>query len=134
MCILYYVQNSAIQSTVHEHFDHLFDFYTFFVYKTTAVEYVLLSLKPAALRSIILGSSICMRPDVYTQLLPNNCLRPFVVFVSSFFCFFLWRCRFFRVFFVPLPFSLCMESTSYVFSSCCHPFVLNASCYISRYV
>ena len=38
-------------------------------------------------------------------------------------CFFLfsflliWRCRVFRVFFVPLPFSLCMESTSYVLSS-----------------
>ena len=38
-------------------------------------------------------------------------------------CFFLfsflliWRCRVFRVFFVPLPFFLCMESTSYVLSS-----------------
>ena len=34
------------------------------------------------------------------------------------FCFsllFTWRCRFFRVYFVPLPFSLSMESTSYVF-------------------
>ena len=29
----------------------------------------------------------------------------------------IWRCRVFRVFFVPLPFSLCMESTSYVLSS-----------------
>ena len=29
---------------------------------------------------------------------------------------FIWRCRLFRVFFVPsLPFSLCLESTSYVF-------------------
>ena len=33
-----------------------------------------------------------------------------------FFCFF-WRCRFLRVFFVPFPLSLCMESTSYVLSS-----------------
>ena len=29
---------------------------------------------------------------------------------------FIWRCRFFRVFFVPFPLSLCMESTSYVLS------------------
>ena len=27
-----------------------------------------------------------------------------------------WRCRFFRVFFVPFLLSLCMESTSYVLS------------------
>ena len=33
------------------------------------------------------------------------------------FYFFIWRCRFFRVFFfVPFPLSLCMESTSYVLS------------------
>ena len=36
------------------------------------------------------------------------------------FCFslflFPWRCRFFRVFFVRLPFYLCMKSASYVFS------------------
>ena len=37
------------------------------------------------------------------------------VFLSFFFLF-IWRCRFFRVFFVPLPFSLCMESASYVLS------------------
>ena len=34
----------------------------------------------------------------------------------SFFFLFIWRCRFFRVFFVPFPLSLCMESTSYVLS------------------
>ena len=32
------------------------------------------------------------------------------------FLLFLWRCRFFRVFFVPLPFSLRMENTPYVLS------------------
>ena len=33
-------------------------------------------------------------------------------------CFRLWKCRFFRLYFVSLlPFSLCMESTSYVFHS-----------------
>ena len=40
-----------------------------------------------------------------------------VLFRFCFFLFlFLWRCRFFRVFFVPLPFYLCTESTSYVLS------------------
>ena len=40
-----------------------------------------------------------------------------VLFRFCFFIFlFLWKCRFSRVFFVPSPFSLCMESTSYVFS------------------
>ena len=29
---------------------------------------------------------------------------------------FIWTCPFYRVLFVPLPFSLCMESTSYVIS------------------
>ena len=38
--------------------------------------------------------SICRRPDRHTC-----------------FFFFFWRCRFFRVFFVPFPLSLCMEST-----------------------
>ena len=42
--------------------------------------------------------------------LPNNCLRPFL------FLFLEIICRFFRVFFVPFPLSLCMESTSYVLS------------------
>ena len=37
----------------------------------------------------------------------SNCLSLFLLF-------FLGRCRFFRVFFLPLSFSLCMESTSYV--------------------
>ena len=38
------------------------------------------------------------------------------VFLFSFHLLFTWRCRFFQFCFVPLPFSLCMESTSYVFS------------------
>ena len=53
-----------------------------------------------------------MRPGSYTWL-PHDCLRPSMAF---FLFFILWRCRFFRVFFVPLPFSLGTESTSYVFS------------------
>ena len=36
--------------------------------------------------------------------------------VSFLFPLFIWRCRFFQVFFVPFPLSLCMESTSYVLS------------------
>ena len=54
-----------------------------------------------ALRSTVLRSSTCMRPDSHTQL-PNSWLplSPFS---------FLWRCRFFfRVFFKPLPFHLCL--------------------------
>ena len=43
--------------------------------------------------------AICKRPDSHTRL----------------FLFF-WRCRFFRVFFLPFPLFLCMESTSYVIS------------------
>ena len=34
----------------------------------------------------------------------------------SFFLLFIWRCRFFRVFFVPFPLSLCMERMSYILS------------------
>ena len=34
----------------------------------------------------------------------------------SFFLLFLWRCRFFRVFLLPLPFYRCMKSTPYVLS------------------
>ena len=45
---------------------------------------------------------ICRRPDSQT------CLFLFI-----------WRCRVFQVFFVSLPFSLGMESTSYVFPSGC---------------
>ena len=56
----------------------------------------------AALRSIVFRSSIYMRPDSHTQL-PNNSLHPF-------FFFFLWRCRFFRVFFTMTVFSLYGES------------------------
>ena len=58
-------------------------------------------MKAAALRSIVLryaGAPIATR-GVYAFLLLFN-----------------WRCSFFRVFFVPFPHSLCMESTSYVFS------------------
>ena len=41
---------------------------------------------------------------------------PTAIHVSFFFLWFNWRCRFFRVFFVPLSSSLRMESTSYVLS------------------
>ena len=46
--------------------------------------------------------SICKRPDSH-------------VCFFLFFLLFIWRCHFFRVFFVP-PCSLCVESTSYVLS------------------
>ena len=49
--------------------------------------------------------SICRRPDSHT------CFFLFVPFVSLEMSFFP-----IRVFFVPLPFSLCMESTPYVLS------------------
>ena len=39
-----------------------------------------------ALRSIV-RSSICMRPNSYTQL-PHNCLCPFLFLFLPFFCFF----------------------------------------------
>ena len=39
-----------------------------------------------------------------------------VSFFLSFSLLFIWRCRFFRVFFVPYPLSLCIESTSNVLS------------------
>ena len=58
-------------------------------------------VEAAALRSIVLRYT---RPDSHT------------CFFLSFFSFIIWRCRVFRVFFVPSPFSLCMESTSYVFA------------------
>ena len=58
-------------------------------------------VEAAALRSIVLryaGAPVATR-------------------VSSFFILlFIWRCRFFRVFFVLFPLSLCMESTSCVLS------------------
>ena len=63
--------------------------------------------KAAALRSIVLRymcDYTCMRPDSHTQL-PNNCLRPFLLsflFVS----FFVWICRFFRVYCTNTVFSL----------------------------
>ena len=54
----------------------------------------------AALRSIVLRSSICMRPDSHT------CFFLFPFFLET---------SLFTSIFVPLPFSLCMESTSHVF-------------------
>ena len=62
---------------------------------------IMISLKP---RPSFNRPSICRRPDSHT------------CFFLSFFHFFIWRRRFFRVFFVPFPLSLCMESTSYVLS------------------
>ena len=61
-------------------------------------------IEAAALRSIVLRFSICMRPDSHTQL-PTKYLRTFFVSEMSLF----------SSIFVQLPFSLCMESTSYVF-------------------
>ena len=59
--------------------------------------------KAAALRSIVLRYSICMRPDSHTQL-PNNSLRDF----SFLFVPFLWFFGdvTFSEYFVPFPFSL----------------------------
>ena len=58
----------------------------------------------AALRSIVLRSSICMRPDSHTQS-PNNCLRPFFALISSFFLFFVsLKMSLFPSIFEPLPF------------------------------
>ena len=65
-----------------------------------------------------------MRSDFMLSLKPRPFVQsPFdiqgaliatrVSFFSHFL--FIWRCRFLRVFFVLLPFSLCMESMSYVF-------------------
>ena len=67
----------------------------------------------AALRPSVLRFSICMRPDSHTQL-PLS--APFFVFVSSFFPLFVsLEVLIFPSIFVPLPFSLCMKSTAYVF-------------------
>ena len=62
----------------------------------------------AAFRSIVLRSSICMRPYSHTQL-PDTCLCPFFGGLS--------RCRLFRVFLYPYTFSLFMGSTSAFFPS-----------------
>ena len=71
-----------------------FCFASFFVF--------LLSLKP---RPFVQSSfDMQARPDSHTCF--------FLFF--SFFLLFIWRCRFFRVFFVPFLLSLCVESTSYV--------------------
>ena len=59
----------------------------------------------ATLYSIVLRSSICMRPDSHTQLTNKT--------VCVLFLFSLEMSLFPRIF-VPLPFYLCMESTSYV--------------------
>ena len=66
----------------------------------------------ATLPSIVLRFSICIRPDGHMQL-SSNCLRPFFVFVSSFFCFF-GDVVFFE-YFLSITVYLCMESTLYVF-------------------
>ena len=50
--------------------------------------------------------SICWRPDSHTCF--------FFLFLFS--LLFIWRCRFFRVFFCTIP-ALCLESTSYSFLS-----------------
>ena len=66
----------------------------------------------------------CFRSYAFVEAaaLRSSVLRyagaPIATRVSFFFSFllFIWRCRLFRVFFVPFPLSLCMESTSYVLS------------------
>ena len=69
--------------------------------------------------TLVLVSKICLcftYPDSHT-LLPNNCLRPFFVFVSSFFVVSL-EMSLFPSIFVPSPSSLLhAENTSYVFLS-----------------
>ena len=69
----------------------------------------------AALRLVVLRSSICMRPDNHTQL-PNTCLCSFCCHFCFFLFLFLWRCHVFRIFLNRYRFSRCMEITSYVFS------------------
>ena len=59
----------------------------------------------AALRSIVLRSSICMRPDSHTQLPTTAC----VIFLFLFLPFFVsLEMSLFPSIFVPLPFYLCM--------------------------
>ena len=65
-------------------------------------------------RSAILRSSICIRPDSHRSYL-TTVSASFFVFVSLLF-FFFSKMTLFPSMFVSLPFSLCMESTSYVFS------------------
>ena len=62
---------------------------------------IMFSLKP---QPFVQSPFKCRRPDSHTR------------FFLSFSLLFILRCRFFRVFFVPLPFSLCMDSSSYVLS------------------
>ena len=68
----------------------------------------------ALLRSVVLRSSICMRPDSHTQL-PNNCLRSFSFLLLSFSVSSEMMSGFFPSGYVPYYSFLCMESTSYVF-------------------
>ena len=70
------------------------------------------SNRAAALRSIVLRYACA--PTATRSYLTSV----WVIFcICLLFFFLLWRCRFFRVFlYHSLPFSLCMESTSYVFS------------------
>ena len=56
--------------------------------------------------------SLCLGVSTPTSFWPPSMCRGF----DSHSCFIFWRCRFFRVFFVLFPLSLCMESTSYVLS------------------
>ena len=56
-----------------------------------------------------------MRPD--SHKLPNNCLRPFLFLFLYYVYYVSLELSLFLIFFVPLQFSLCMETTSsYVFS------------------
>ena len=63
--------------------------------------------------AVVFMISLKPRPFVQSSF---DMQAPIATRVFSFILLVIWRCRFFRVFFVPLPFSLCMESTSYVLS------------------
>ena len=73
----------------------------------SGVTFVLLCF---ALFCFVFVSMLSLKPQPFVQS-SFECRRP-----GSHTCFYFWRCRFFRVFLVPFPLSLCMESTSYVLS------------------
>ena len=78
-------------------------FFSFFLFFLFFRPYAF--VEAAALRSIVLR---------YAGVPIATCVSFFYFFLFLF----IWRCRFFRVFFfVPFPLSLCMESTSYVLPS-----------------
>ena len=70
-------------------------------------------------------SSLSLRPQPFVQPSFDMQAAPIAIACFCFFLLFIWRCRFFRVFFVPFPLSLCMESIRFslpngVFLPCDH--------------